>query len=132
MPVKPIVRYMLLCQDWQTDNANDRRINVTGLISSIRAVDEALYPLLYPEICVLLVLTEGRGRGEGKIVCVWDDSGETVFATSDRLIELGPDPLATTAVAFRIQECIFPNPGRYTVQFWYEGELVEERPLLLR
>jgi hypothetical protein len=34
MPVKPIVRYMLICHDWQTDSLNERRINITGLVSS--------------------------------------------------------------------------------------------------
>jgi len=61
MPVTPIVRYMLLCDDWKLDPANNRRVIIIGLISNIHALDQPPYPLLYRELCVFLALTEGRG-----------------------------------------------------------------------
>ena len=65
MAIKPVVRYMLLCDDWHLDAANDRRITVYGLMTNIHATDEPPYPLLLEELCVFLVLTEGYGQGEG-------------------------------------------------------------------
>src|SRR5207302_9747394 len=72
MAIKPVVRYMLLCDDWHLDPDNNRRVTVVGLISNIHALDDPPYPLLYPELCVFLALTEGRGEGEGKIICVYE------------------------------------------------------------
>jgi hypothetical protein len=132
MAIKPVVRYMLLCDDWQVDPENARRITIVGLLTNVHAIDDPPYPLFYQEMCVFLVLTEGRGEGEGKIVCVFEDDGRKVFETRGRRIPFGPDPLEVVGVPFRIRECTFPKAGLYTVQFWYEGELVEERPLRMR
>jgi hypothetical protein len=132
MAIKPVVRYMLLCEDWQLDPANSRRVTIVGLISNIRALDDPPYPLLYREICVFLALTDTVGQGEGKIICVHEQSGQKIFETRPRPIAFGPDPLEIVGVPFRIRDCFFPHSGMYSVQFWYEDELVEERPLRLR
>jgi hypothetical protein len=123
---------MLLCDDWQLDPANARRVTIVGLISSIRALDEPPYPLLYREMCVFLMVTEGRGQGEGKIVCVFEETGQKIFETSSRPIVFGDDPLEITGIPFRICNCQFPFPGLYSVQFWYDEVQVEERPLRMR
>ena len=87
MAVAPVVRYMLLCDDWQVDPANQSRVHIIGLMSFIRATDDPSYPLLYRELCVFLALTEGRGLGEGFITCVYEETGETVFETPRRSID---------------------------------------------
>jgi len=40
MAIKPVVRYMLLCDDWRLDADNNRRIIILGLISNIHAIEE--------------------------------------------------------------------------------------------
>jgi hypothetical protein len=132
MAIRPIVRYVLLCDDWRLDGPNNRRVTIIGLIWNIHSVDEPPYPLLYREFCVFLALTEGRGQGEGQIVCVFEETGQKVFETRTRPILFPPDPLEVVGVPFRIRNCSFPQPGRYSVQFWYDGTMVEERPLMLR
>jgi hypothetical protein len=132
MAIKPVVRYMLLCDDWRLEPGTSLRITILGLVSNIHAIDDPPYPLLYKEMCVFLALTEGYGQGQGKIVCVYEETGQTAFETRTRPIPFGSDPLEVVGVPFRIRDCLFPQPGMYSVQFWYEGELVEERPLRLR
>ncbi|MEI8373210.1 MAG: hypothetical protein WCJ35_10305 [Planctomycetota bacterium] len=132
MAIKPVVRYMLLCDDWRSDPENNLRVTIIGLLSNIDAIEDPPYPLLYREMCVFLVLTEGRGQGQGKIVCVFDESGQRVFETRVWPIAFGLDPLNIVGVPFRIRDCFFPEAGLYSVQFWYDGELVEERPLRMR
>ena len=70
MSVVPVVRYMILCDDWGPDPANPRRLNIYGLLSNIHALDDPPYPLLYRGFCVLLLLTGGRGTGDAQIICV--------------------------------------------------------------
>lgn len=132
MSVTPIVRYMLLCDDWKLDPPHSRRVTIVGLISNIRALDDPAYPLLYRELCVFLALTEGRGQGEGRIICAFEETGQVIFETANRAISFGPDPLEVVGVPFRIRSCRFPLPGLYSVQFWYDGIKVEERPLRMR
>jgi hypothetical protein len=132
MAIQPVVRYMILCEDWGVDPNNARRVMILGLISNIQGIDDPPYPLLYQEMCVFLALTDGYGQGEGKIICVHEGSGQKAFETRSRPIIFGPDPLEVVGVAFRIRDCVFPRPGLYLVQFSYEGVVVEEKPLRLR
>jgi hypothetical protein len=69
---------MLLCEDWI---AESNRISVLGLLSNLTVQDVVPYPALLREMCVLLTLTEGRGAGKGQIACVFEETGETVFAS---------------------------------------------------
>jgi hypothetical protein len=132
MPLQPVVRYMILCDDWGIAQDNPRRVNIFGLLSNIRSVDQPPYPLLYRELCVFLALTEGRGSGNCQIRCGFEETGETVFETPSRPITFGDDPLEVVGVPFRIRGCRFPRAGLYLVQFWYNGAKVDERPLRLR
>src|SRR5438034_342168 len=56
MAISPIVRYMLLCDDWRLDGQNNRRVTIIGLIWNIRSVGEPPYPLFYREFCMFLAL----------------------------------------------------------------------------
>jgi len=132
MTLKPIVRHMLLCDDWHVDPLNGRRVTIVGLVSAIRAIDDPPFPIVCREMCVFLALTAGRGRGEGKNARVFAADGQLVFETRSRPISFGPDPLEIVAAPFRIRNMTFNRPGMHSVQFWYDGEMVEERPLRLR
>lgn len=126
MAIKPVVRYMLLCDDWRLDSSNNRRILIEGLLSNIHALDEPPFPLIYREMCVFLALTDGHRQGAGKIVCEHEATGQKIFETRSRSIAFGPDPLEILGVPFRIRDIVFPHSGLYSVQFWYDGEQVEE------
>lgn len=132
MEIQPVVRYMLLCEDWHVNPQNERRVTIVGLISNIHALDVPPYPLRYRELCVFLALTEGRGQGEGQIQCVFEETGQRVFQTPRRPISFGDDPLEVVGIPFRIRDCRFPFPGMYSVQFWYNGVMIEECSLRMR
>ena len=132
MAVVPIVRYMILCEDWSVDPNNAQRVNIQGLLTNIDSIDEPPFPLLFPEICVLLALTEGRRTGTARIICTFEDTGQRIFGTPTRSVFLGDDPLEVVGVPFRIRDCIFPQAGLYSVQFWYNDLKIDERPLRLR
>jgi hypothetical protein len=125
----PVIRQMVLCEDWWIDPTNQRRISIIGLVSHFNTIDDPPYPAVCEELCVFLSLTEGRGQGMGKIVCTFEESGEKIWESPERMIEFGPDPLEVTAMLFRLRQMRFPCSGRYLVQFWYDGVMVAERPL---
>src|SRR3954453_11199497 len=100
MPVIPVVRYMILCEDWETTADNPRLVNILGLLTNIHSIDEPAYPLNYEQLCVFLALTESRGSGDAQIVCVFDETAQRVFATPRRPIAFGDDPLEVVGVPF--------------------------------
>jgi hypothetical protein len=132
MTVVPIVWYMILCDDWGFAPGSPQRINIYGLLSSIRSGAQPPYPLRVGQLCVYLSLTGGRGSGDVEVVCASADTGQVIFATPRHRVTFPADPLAVVGVSFRICDSLFPFPGLYSVQFWYNGTKVEERPLLLR
>ncbi|MBX9627489.1 MAG: hypothetical protein K2X82_27055 [Gemmataceae bacterium] len=129
MDLPPIVRNMIVCNDWRPDPANGLLIDITGLLYNLRP---PAYPYYHPELCVLLALAGGRGEGEGWIVCENDDTGREAFATPRRRITFGSDPLAVVGVPFRVRRCAFPAPGLYSVQFWYNDRPLDRRLMNLR
>jgi hypothetical protein len=132
MAVKPMVRYMILCEDWGMDPNNPKRVNIYGLLSNVRSLEQLPYPLLYRELCVLLILTEIRGTGAAQIIGVFEETGEEIFVTAKRQVSSGSDPLEVVGLPFRIRNIRFPRAGMYSIQFWYNDKKVEERPLCLR
>lgn len=78
MAIKPVVRYMILCDDWEFAPADSGRVCVYGLTSNIHSIDEPPYPLLVEEVCVFLALTDGYGKGEAKIQCVFEETGASL------------------------------------------------------
>lgn len=128
----PSVRYLIVCEDVQTDPDTPQRVTLVGLISAIRSIEQPAFPLLYKELCVFLQLTECRGPGDGRIEIRHADSDHVVFRTRTRTIPFGTDPLEVVGVTFRIRTCFFREPGLYWVQFWYNEQMIAQQPLVLR
>jgi len=131
MAITPIVRYMILCEDWSHEPDNPRRVNIYGLLSNIDSKGQP-FPLVLQEMCVFLALTEARGTGTVQIVCTHEQSSRRIFHTPTYPVSFGDDPLDIVAVPFRIRDCRFPFLGMYQVEFWYNEDKVEERPLRVR
>ena len=131
--VPPVVRHMLLCEDIGRDPTNPKRIAIYGLIGAIRSTGEPPFPLLYPVLCVYLVLAGGRGEGDAQIVGVSADGEKPVFASPTHRLSFGlTDPLDVAAVIFRIRDCSFPQAGLYWIEFRYNGETIAREPLVVR
>jgi hypothetical protein len=128
----PTVRYLILCEDVQTESHDPHRITLIGLISAIHSLDQPPFPLLYRELCVFLQLTECRGSAECRIEIQHANSGRVMFRTRSRTIPFGNDPLEVVGVTFRIRNCLFMVAGLYWVQFWYNDQVIAQQPILLR
>ena len=130
--VAPVVRHMLLCEDVRTDPDNAQKVNVFGLVSTIRAVPDDAFPVHHPELCVYLQLTGGRGTGEVQIAAVQAELEQIVFTSSVHSITFENDPLSVLGFVFRIEDCIFPHAGLYWIQFRVNDQVIAQQPLLLK
>ncbi len=128
----PTVRYLILCEDVQTDPSSVRRVTLVNLVSSIRSLAEPLYPVKHGELCVFVQMTECRGVGNCRVEIANADSARVVFWTRTRHLTFGNDPLEIFGLTFRIRNCTFPEPGLYLVQLWYNEHVLAQQPLVLR
>lgn len=125
---------MLLCEDVRPDPANPSCTHVDCLMGNLVSLDDPPFPLLQAGICIYLVLTECHGRGKGQIRVAYSDSEpeQLLFGSPEQDLDFtGRSPLELLGVVFRLLDCLFPWAGRYSVQFWYNGQKVGECPLRL-
>jgi hypothetical protein len=62
--MEPEVRYLILCDEVQTDPQNLLRVDVRGLMTHLRYRSRPSFPVVRPHFCVLVVLAECRGVGK--------------------------------------------------------------------
>ena len=127
----PTVRYLIICEDVKTDPARPRHIALNGLLSTIRSVDIPAFPLLYEEFCAFVQLAECRGPAPCRIEVLDDETQEVIFRTQERIAPLPKDPLEIAGINFRIRNRLFSRGGLYWVQFWYNGKMIAEHPLMV-
>ena len=131
----PVVRYMLLCDDVRIDPENPACVHIDCLVGNIKSLEEPPFPLIREMLCVYLVLTEcyGKGVAQIRVVSVDGEQEQPLFGSPPRSLDFaGHSPLEQIGVVFRLEGCPFPYAGPYSVQFWYNEQKIEERPLRLR
>jgi hypothetical protein len=130
----PTVRYLIACEDIQADPNNPHRISLVNVVSTIRSQGQPPYPLLFRELCVFVQLTECRGDADVEIRVVHADTGRFAYPgpLSPWKAALPNDPLAVVGLPFRIRDLDFEESGLYWIQFWYDGAVLAQQPLLLR
>ena len=114
MPVAPVVRYMLLCNDWIEDPLNPRLVNIIGLLTTISSGTTPPYPLRYPEIFVFLALTacvstKRPERGYSKPPC-----GPSLLDRTKTLWQLSACHSGSTIVHFRTRDYTPSSSGTMT------------------
>jgi hypothetical protein len=126
---------MLLCDDVRPDPDHPSCTHIDCLMDYIVSLEEPPFPVLQEKICVYLAFSGCHGQGKGQIRVAYADSEteQLLFGSQAHVLDFtGRSPLELIGVTFRIKDCLFPQAGRYSVQFWYDNQMVEERPLRLR
>ena len=132
MPIRPVARYMLLCEGWRFEDKERRRLTIVGLMTTLRPTVGQDFPLRHEEFCVCLGLAGGRGEATGQVIGVYEETGQRVFGTHLRPYKFSNDPLEVLGVGIRVRGALFQKPGSYLIQFWYDAEMVVETSLLVR
>ena len=128
----PYVRHMLLCDDARPSRTNPRKVDVFGLLSTIRVERNASDFPVGCSLAVYVVLTEGRGRGAARLAIRAAESGDVCYAGVSHPIVFGGDPLRAYSYLFRITHCEFPSPGLYWVEFRFNEVTLSREPLLVQ
>ena len=128
----PVVRYLIVCEDFFTDPANPRKASLVNLVSAIRSTQQPEYPILFEELCVFVQLTECRGPANVGIGIVHAESGREAFPVRHWPAALPVNPLEIVGLPFRVHNVQFNESGLYWVQFWYNEINLAEQALELR
>ena len=122
MPSKPKPKClaMLLC-DYVIVDAETRNKSLIGIFNRINA---SKYPVRHDRMHVFVALTDGHGEYKASLK-VKNSRGE-------ELLSLGgdvkmKDPLGVAELNFNIRGMVIPEPGRYFVEFWCNGEILVDR-----
>ncbi len=130
--IPPVVRHMLVCDDVTRDPDNPERLNVLGLISAIDSGEDPPFPLRHPQLSIFLQMTNGRGSGMAQVLIREADTDQFVSAGRPHRVTFPKEPLLVHGAVFRLLGCLFPRAGLYYVEFWFDGEVIAEEPLLVR
>jgi hypothetical protein len=130
--VEPEVRYLLPCDDVRTDPDNYQRIDVLGLITTIRSTADPPFPAVRPLLCALVILTRGQGQGELLLRIFHDQTARIVFRSSPRLVRFVGASEAVLGVVFRIRDCSFPMAGLYWVEAVFAGSVIARQKIWLK
>src|SRR5262245_52876053 len=125
----PEVVFLILCDDVREDPENYHRIDVTGLLISLRARPETEFPLVHPVFRALLIMTGGRGSGELFLRVVSERTGETIFQTRSRRVRFVGATEGVHGSRFNLIRCSFPEPGLYWVECVYSGTILARQRL---
>jgi hypothetical protein len=132
MPIVPMSRFLVLCDSVRVDPANDRRLDLLGVVSTFVGTGDPPFPAHRAQFTVYTQLTDCRGPVTAHIRIARADDGRPIAATPDRVFNLPSDPLQIAGVAVTVRDCVFPTPGLYWVQLLCEGKLIQEAPLTVR
>jgi hypothetical protein len=128
--IDPVVRHMILCDDVRRYPNNPNKIDIIGLLSTVRPAADSAYPLLLPNLCVFLSLTGGRGTGVGQINLRHADSGILLRSSAPVALTFPANPLALTGLIVRLRNCILPQPDLYWVEFCYNQKVIAQQSVV--
>ena len=117
---------IIVCDDIYRDEET-KKLVIVGTFNNIKAAE---FPCRHGQLSVLFTLTNGRGAYDLALGIEHAESGCA-------LIEMrGPltleDPLQIADFNVKLAGVEFPAPGKYWVCVRINGELVRQRPFLVR
>ncbi len=68
--IEPSVLHMILCDEVLRDPQRPGKLTIAGLITLLRWPTGTSTPLHLEQLVILLILTDGRGTGRGRIRCI--------------------------------------------------------------
>ena len=125
MKIKPNLQFSVLCDDVRQEN-NGKFM----LIGIFEAINAKKFPTTHPELFVVNRWCKGEGSFTQKIRIMNSKTKAIVFQTDEQPFELADIDRHHTLIS-RFNNLAFPNPGKYWMEIFLDGELVLNYPVLL-
>jgi hypothetical protein len=118
-----ILKAFVLCKEIVDSPGGSGQKDLHGAgLSLIRA--SGPFPFKH-SFWVYLEITDQKPTGSIQLALMRADSGRRHFFR-DVTVEFS-DPLTSTRVSIRLFDCVFPIPGVYFVELWYDGSWLSDQ-----
>ncbi|QDV89258.1 hypothetical protein RAS2_03230 [Phycisphaerae bacterium RAS2] len=117
---------IIVCNDIYRDEASKNLI----LVGTFNTIEASAFPCRHHQMSVLATLTNGNGEYKLEIGIEHEQSGVTIMMLTGATNF--DTPLAVTDIHVRLEGIVFEKPGKYWVFVKADGELLQQRPLLVR
>ena len=123
----PDVLALIVCDQIITDRITGKQ----SLIGMFATIHSWRYPVVHPQLCVYVALTDGRGKTQVTIRLVDAEESRKPLVQGKGIVEF-KDPRAIANLALQFHGLTFPGPGEYRVQLLCNDTLLREARLMLR
>jgi len=123
----PDVLSMLICDQIITDRITGKQ-SLIGIFSTIHSFR---FPVVQPQLCVYVALTDGRGKTPLTIRIVDSEDARPPLVEGTGMVEFA-SPRAIANLALQFHGLRFPEPGEYRVQLVCNDTPLREGRLMLR
>jgi hypothetical protein len=126
MNIKPNLQFSILCDDVRRED--NGKFMLIGLFEAINA---KVFPATHHTLFVVNRWCKGEGTFTQRIKIVNTADKSLVFETDNQPFELR-DINAHHTIISRVNDLLFPIPGKYWVEIMLNGELFLNYPLILK
>jgi len=123
MRPKLIPLAMVVC-DSVIQDVKTKKKSLIGIFSQINAVKT---PVRHPQLSVFVILTEGNGRYDCELRCLYDRDNRLVMKANGSIEFNSPQQILE--LVFDLNGPVFPEFGPYRFEFLVEGEPLISRKL---
>ncbi|MDD5496267.1 MAG: hypothetical protein PHP46_04100 [Candidatus Omnitrophica bacterium] len=126
MDIKPNLQFSVLCDDVRRED--NGKFMLLGLFEAINA---PTFPARHSSLFVANRWCKGEGNFTQRIRIVNTKDKKIVFQTEDQPFELKDIDGHHTLIS-RFNNLVFPDPGKYWVEIFLNGELMLNYPIMLK
>jgi hypothetical protein len=125
MPVRPVAKSAYVCDDVVSD-PRSRKVSLLNLWDTMRIPEGKRFPYCLEKVKALVWWRSGFGNARTRLEIVQASSGEMIRRTRDITVSFG-DRSSSVYALYKIQECVFPEPGIDFLEVFCEGEFVDDQ-----
>jgi hypothetical protein len=122
----PDILSLIVCDQIITDRITGKQ-SLIGMFSTIHSMQ---FPVIHPQLCVFVALTEGHGKTPLEIRIVDAEGAHSPLVRGQGVVDF-KNPLAIAHLALQFHGLRFPQPAGYRVQLWCQESLLREARLQL-
>ncbi len=123
-PPSPVVNAFLVC-DAVIHEAETNKKSCIGIFHRIHV---RAFPARHGPLAIYASLTDAQGEYSFRLTLARLRDGREIGGGTTPTIRI-PDPLQTAELAFRLQDLVFPEPGKYEFVLHANGQPVARKEI---
>ena len=127
MGARPVVTAFLVCDTV----IHEQDTNKKSCIGIFHQISTHRFPCRHGQLSIYANITDAQGEYVFRLSLQHLKDGREIGAGSTPPLRI-PDRLQTAELAFRLQNIVFPNPGKYQFQLFANEDLVAQKEVVIK